>query len=72
MLSLPVSSRMPCFKYMLIDINSSRNGSLSLYHDDTSAVKEPSANRSGENWGKVARSRFSNSDTSLRGKVLKT
>ena len=63
---------MPCFRYMLSDISSSRNGSLSLYHDDTSVVNDPSANRSGLNCGKEASSRFSNSDTLLRGKVLKT
>ena len=47
-------------------------GSLSLNHDDTLRVKEPSARLSHENSGKVVSSRFSSSEKVGRGNVLKT
>jgi hypothetical protein len=53
-------------------MNTSRYGSLSLNHVEMSLVNAPLINRLKLKCGNVASSRFSNSEYSLRGKVLNT
>ena len=72
MFSSPVFRRMRSLTCMLSHMKRSRKGSLSLNHDDTSLVNEPSKSFSAVNSGNTASSRFSNSENVLRGKVLKT
>ena len=60
------------FIVILSCINTSRYGSLSLYHDETFLVNSPLNKASSVYFGKAASSLFSNSDTLLRGKKLKT
>ena len=57
---------------MLSVISSSRKGSLSLNHADTSLVNVPLSRLSTENCGKVFSSRFSRAETVLRGSTSNT
>ena len=57
---------------MLAERKRSRNGWLSLNHDDTPAVKLPSASDSLLKGGNVFSSRRSSSENVLRGRAMNT